>query len=140
MVRRWRRHRNQNHMKWNKMLEMKPAKIARMLNSPYFEVLADVCRADEFSRGEKFRHKGQFEKHLKRALEIKTKWEGRIENYTLKLVDGERIMALTKIEPGPLVGKIKREVEDLVMDEGIDLDDQDKVDELIMEAYGRNLG
>lgn len=124
-----------NHMKWNRILEMKPAKIARMLNSPYFEVLVDVCRADEFSRGEKFMHKGQFEKQLAKVLDIETKWKDRIINYELKLVDGEKIMALTSLKPGPLIGKIKEKVENLIIDKEIDPDDQSKVDELIIEAY-----
>lgn len=126
-----------DHMKWNKILEMKPAKITRMLNSPHFEVLVNVCRADEFSRGEKFMHKGQFEKQLERALEIKTKWEDRIVDHKLKLVDGERIMALTEIKPSPLVGKIKREVEDLIINEEIDPGDQDKIDKLIVEVHSK---
>lgn len=126
-----------NHMKWNRMLEMKPAKIARMLNSPHFEVLANVCRADEFCRGEKFMHKGQFKKRLERAMEIKTKWEGQTVDHKLKLVDGERIMALTKLEPGPLVGKIKREVEDLIINREIDPNGQGKIDRLIVEVYNK---
>lgn len=126
-----------NHMKWHKILEMKPAKIARMINSPHFKALVNVCRADEFSRGEKFMYKGQFEKQLERAMEIKTKWEDRIIDNKLKLVDGEKIMALVKIEPGPLVGKIKREVEDLIINEGVDPEDQDRVNKLITETYNR---
>lgn len=124
-----------NHMKWNRVLEMKPAKIARVLNSPYFEVLVNVCRADEFSRGEKFMHKGQFEKQLARVLDIKTKWESRMIDYELKLVDGEKIMALTGLKPGPLIGEIKEKVENLIIDKEVDPDDQNKVDELIVEVY-----
>jgi len=124
-----------NHMKWNKILEMKPAKITRLVNSPHFETLIDVCRADEFSRGEKFMHKGQFEKQLAKALDIKTKWEIRIINYELKLVDGERIMAVTGLKPGPLIGKIKKEIENLIMDREMDPDDRSEIDKLIMEVY-----
>lgn len=124
-----------NHMKWHKVLEMRPSKIARLINSPHFEVLLDVCRADEFSRGEKFMLKGEFEKQLKRIIGIKTKWENRIIEHKIKLVDGKRIMELTDLKPSPLVGKIKEMVEDIIIDNEIDPDDQNKVDELIMEVY-----
>jgi len=124
-----------NHMKWHKILEMKPSKIARMLDSPYFETLIDVCEADEFSRGEKFMYKGYFEKQLEHALNIKRKWELQQSERPIKLVDGKRIMELTGLKPSKLVGKIKEEVEDYIMDNGVDYEDQKNVDELIINVY-----
>jgi len=129
----------ENHMKWHKILEMKPSKIARMLESPYFETLLDVCRADQFSRGETFMYREEFEKQLAKVLDVKEKWEDRIVEHKLKLVDGKRIMELTGLKPCVLIGTIKKDVEDGIVDNGIDPQNQEKVDELIMGAYGRLL-
>ena len=125
----------ENHMKWNKILEMNPSKIARMIESPYFDILINVCRVDEFSRGEKFMKKGEFKKGLNKVFEIKEKWENRIIEHKLKLVDGKRIMELTGLKPSATIGKIKEEVENEILDNGIDPNNQEKIDELIMNAY-----
>jgi hypothetical protein len=118
-------------MKWHKILEMKPSKIARMIDSPYFGTLMDVCEADEFSRGEKFMYKGYFDKQLERALE----WELQQLERPIKLVDGKRIMELMGLKPSKLVGKIKEEVEDYIIDNDIDYKDQKKVDKLIKNVF-----
>jgi len=127
----------ENHMKWHRILEMKPSKIARMLESPYFETLLDVCRADQFSRGEAFMYKEEFEKQLKKVLDVKEKWEDRIVEHKLKLVDGKRIMELTGLKPCAAVGIVKKDVEDEIVDNGIDPQNQKEIDDLIMSTYGR---
>jgi len=124
-----------NHMKWHKILEMKPSRIAKMINSPYFETLVDVCEADEFSRGEKFMYKGSFDKQLEHVLDIKKKWELQQLERPIKLVNGKRIMELTELKPSKLVGKIKEEVEDYIIDNNVNYEDQKKVDELINKVF-----
>jgi len=125
-----------NHMKWHRILEMKPAKIAGLTSSPYFETLLDVCKADQFSRGEKFMSKGQFNKQLAKVLDIKTKWESHLTaNYKLKLVDGEMIMDLTGLQPGKEVGEIKKKVEEYIINNDIDPKDMDKVRKVIMSTF-----
>lgn len=127
----------ENHMKWHKVLEMKPSKIARMIGSPYFETLVDVCKADEFSRGEKFMYKGKFKRRLKRVFEIKKKWENQVVEHKLKLVDGKRIMKLTGLKPCALVGTIKKIVENEIIDNEIDPQDRKKVDKLIIDTFDK---
>ena len=124
-----------NHMKWHKILEMKPSKIGRMVDSPYFEILIDVCEADEFSRGEKFMRKGHFKKQLEHALNIKRKWELQQLKRPIRIVDGNRIMELMELNPSKLVGKIKEEVEDYIIDNDIDYEDQKEVDKLIRSVF-----
>jgi len=124
-----------NHMKWHKILEMKPSKIGRMMDSPYFETLIDVCEADEFSRGEKFMDKGYFKKQLEHALDIKRKWELQQLKRPIRIVDGNRVMELTRLKPSKLVGKIKEEVEDYIIDNDIDYEDQKEVDKLISSVF-----
>lgn len=120
-----------NHMKFHRILEMRPAKIARMVAHPAFHVLAHVAWADEFSRGEKFSHYGEYEVKLAKAIEIKEKWENRIINPSTKLVDGNHIMKITGLKPSRTIGIIKQAVEDNIINGEIDVDDQESIDELI---------
>lgn len=123
----------ENHMKFHKILEMKPAKIARMVSHPAFDTLSHVAWADEYSRGEKFAHYGTFSEKLQKAVEIKDKWENRIVNPSNKIVDGNRIIELTGLEPSRIVGEIKEAVENRIMDEELDPSNPGLVDFLILE-------
>lgn len=122
-----------NHMKFHKILEMKPSKIARLINSTHFETLADVARADEYSRGERFMYHGQFDRIIQRATEIGERWKNRVTNRSINLVSGNRIMELANIKPGPMVGAIKRAVEDRIMDERLDPENVKLIDEIILD-------
>jgi hypothetical protein len=95
----------------------------------------DVCYADEFCRLEKFQRKEEFWAALNRANEIKEKWENRIVAKRINLVSGNRIMELLGIKPGPIVGEIKRSVEDKIMDELLNPDDEELVDQLIKAIW-----
>jgi tRNA nucleotidyltransferase/poly(A) polymerase len=122
-----------NHMKFHGLLEMKPSKISRLADSQHFNTLVDVAKADEFSRGETFMYRGEFDKVLERVEEIKERWKSRIVNHSTKLVDGNRIMKITGLDPGRIVGNIKRAVEDRIMDEQLDPDDLELIDKIILE-------
>ena len=128
-----------NHMKFHEMLKMKPSKVARLVGHMYFDTLLDVAKADEFSRGEKFMYRGEFDKVIKKVLEIKDRWESRVINSYLNLVDGNRIMELTGLKPGPNVGIIKRAVEDRIMDEQLDPADEELVDKVILEESKKQI-
>ncbi len=95
----------------------------------------DVARADEFSRGEKFMHRGEFDKAIERMYEIKDRWENRVINNSLNLVSGNRIMELLDLEPSRTVGDTKRAVEDRIMDEQLDPTDLKLIDKIILEVY-----
>jgi len=114
----------QNHMKFHDVMSMRASKIARMVNSPYYLTLEDVAWADEFSRGQTFDTLSNFDDKLIKIKEIKDKWEHRVINSSIKIVDGKLIMKLLNIKPGPLVGKIKKSVEEHIIDEGLDPTDE----------------
>jgi len=125
-------------MKFHILLKMKPSKIARLVSSPYFDTLADVARADEFSRGEKFMYHGQFDRVIEKVHEIKDKWQNKMSFTGLKLVDGKRIIYLTGGQ-GKSIGDIKRAVEDRILDERLDPDDQGLIDKIILEETKKYL-
>ena len=120
-----------NHMKFHKLLDMKTSKIARLVNDENWDVLVAVGRADEFSRGEVFKHKGEFEKIINKAIKIKNKYGMIRVNQTLKIVDGNRVMDLTGLSPGPKVGAIIRKITEIILDKGIDPTDSKTIDNLI---------
>jgi len=126
-----------NHMKFHHILKMKPSKIARLVSHPDFDTLLAVAKADEFSRGEEFMYRGEFDEVIKRVYEIRNRWESHVINSYLNLVSGNRIMKLTGLKPGPSIGRIKRAVEDKIIDERIDPADLKLVDRIILEE-GKN--
>jgi len=63
-----------NHMKFHNILKMKPSKIAKLVTDDNWDVLVAVGHADEYARGETFRHAGEFEKIVDKAVEIKNKY------------------------------------------------------------------
>jgi putative nucleotidyltransferase with HDIG domain len=122
-----------NHMKFHNILKMKPSKIARLVSDPHFDVLLHVARADEFSRGEKFIHKDQFDQAVKKIAEIEERWRNRMVKNEIKLVSGHRIMKLLSLQPGKIVGVIKGVVEDRILDEQLDPDNSELIDKIILE-------
>ncbi len=120
-----------NHMKFHDILKMKASKIAKMVSDENWDVLLAVAHADEFSRGEAFSHKGAFEKQVEKCLDVKKKFGMAKVNKQLKLVDGNHVINLTGLKPGPKVGAIIRKVTEYIMDN--DITDQAVIDNLIMK-------
>ena len=118
-----------NHMKFHNILGMKASKIARLVNDDNWDVLVAVAHADEFSRGESFRHAGDFQKTVDKAIEIKNKFGMVTVNKQLKLVDGGHVMKLTGLKPGKKVGEIIKVVTDWIMDNNIE--DKEMIDDKI---------
>jgi len=118
-----------NHMKFHNILGMKASKIARLVNDDNWDVLVAVAHADEFSRGEAFRHAGDFQKTVDKAIEIKNKFGMVTVNKQLKLVDGGHVMKITGLKPSKKVGEIIKIVTDWIMDNNIE--DQQMIDDKI---------
>ena len=125
----------EHHMKFHHLLEMKPSKIARLVSNAYFDILLEVARVDEFSRGEKFKHIDEFREAVKLAHKIKEKWEGQLTQKPKKLISGNRIMEIVGIKPGPIVGQIIQQVEDHIIDNDLDPTDDKLMYKLILRAF-----
>ena len=96
-----------------------------------WDVLVSVAKADEFSRGSTFKHAGEFEKIVDKAIKIKEKFGQKEVNKRLKIVDGNRIQKLLNISPGPKVGKIIKKVTEYVLDNDVNVDNQEEIDNLV---------
>lgn len=120
-----------NHMKFHKLLDMRASKIAKLVNDDNWDVLVAVGRADEFSRGNVFKHAGAFGKLIDKAIKIKEKYGTKEVEKRLKLVDGHHVMQLTGLKQGKQVGDIIRKVTVKIIDD--DIQDQEKIDNLIIK-------
>lgn len=123
-----------NHMKFHKILEMKPSKILKLVRDRNWDVLKAVGQADEHARGETFKYSGEFEKIVDRAIEIKDKYGMVSLERTLKLVDGNNVMRLTGLKPGKKVGDIIKQTTEWIVDSNTNPDDTEAI-----EAYIRGL-
>jgi tRNA nucleotidyltransferase/poly(A) polymerase len=120
-----------NHMKFHDILDMKPSKIAKLVNDENWDVLVAVAKADEYARGYMFKHGGEFEKIVDKAIKIKEKFGQPVVNKQLKLVDGKHVMNLTGLKPGPKVGEIITKTTEWIMDNNVE--DQEEIDKYILK-------
>jgi len=121
-----------NHMKFHKLLDMKPSKIAKYVSDKNWDVLVAVGYADEYARGYMFKHAGEFEKIVDKAIKIKDKYGTKEVTKRIKLVDGNRVMQLTGLKPSKKVGEIIAKTEEWIMDNDI-------TDPKAIDDYIRNL-
>jgi tRNA nucleotidyltransferase (CCA-adding enzyme) len=123
-----------NHMKFHKILDMKPSKIAKIASDDNWEALVAVGYADEYARGYMFRHAGEFEKIVDKAIKVKEKFGAKQVNKQIKLVDGKDVMRLTGLKPGPKVGKIITMTTAWIMDNNIE--DKEDIEKHIKQLAG----
>lgn len=122
-----------NHMKFHKILDMKPSKIAKLVNDDNWDVLVAVAKADELVRG--FDDKGDFEEVVDKAIKVKEKYGMKQVNKQVKLVDGKDVMKLTGLKPGPKVGAIIKQTTEWIMDNNIE--DQEEINNYIIQLGGK---
>jgi len=122
-----------NHMKFHKILNMKPSKIAKLVNDDNWDVLVAVAKADELVRG--FDDKGDFEETVNKAIKVKEKFGMKQVNKQVKLVDGKDVMKLTGLKPGPKVGAIIKQTTEWIMDNNIE--DQEEINNYIIALGGK---
>ena len=106
------------HMKAHYIYDMSKKKIVELVNSPYWEILKDVVYADEMSRGDIGRFGiEEFEKKMKYAEDIATELsqgqgqEG-IKNRLKEKIDGNKVMAWTRLPAGKEMGQILKSTQD----------------------------
>jgi tRNA nucleotidyltransferase (CCA-adding enzyme) len=121
------------HMQFHKMKEMKPSKIFKIVSDDNWEALIAVARADEFSRGEKFMSKKDFEGSLDIAIKIKNRWGKKELDKRMKLVDGNHVMQLLGIGPSKKVGEIIKKTSEYILDNNIS--DQSEIDDYIRSNW-----
>lgn len=125
----------QNHMKVVKIKDMKPSKIAKLVDDPDWDILLATAHADEFSRLHKSISKKEYDEIIKIAMDIKEKWGLSQGKKALKLVDGINVMKLTGLYPSKIVGMIIKKTEEWILDNGIK--DGKEIDKYILSLYDK---
>ena len=120
-----------NHMKFHNLLNIRPSKIAKLVSDDNWDVLVSVAKADEYARGHMFKHAGEFEKIVDKAVKVKEKFGAKQVNKQVKLVDGKEVMKLTGIKTGPKVGEIITKVTAWILDNNIE--DKEEIEKKIIE-------
>lgn len=120
-----------NHMKFHKILDMKPSKISKLVSDDNWDVLLAVGKADEYARGFMFKYSGEFEKIVDKAVKVKEKYGMQTVNKQIKLVNGKDVMKLTGLKPGPKIGEIIQRTTEWIMDNNIS--DQEQINNKIIE-------
>jgi len=123
-----------NHMKFHKILDMKPSKIAKLVSDNNWDVLVSVGKADEYARGHMFSHAGEFEKIVDKAVKVKEKFGAKQLNKQIKLVDGKDVIKWTGLKPGPKIGKIITQTTEWIMDH--DIEDKEEIEKYIKKITG----
>lgn len=118
-----------NHMKVHRAIEMKPSKIVKLVADENWEILKAVSLADRLHLFDKKR----FQDIIKKMEDIKKKWGEKTVGKVVKIIDGKRVMQLTKIRPGPQVGLIIRKVTEWALDNSVK--SQTELDKKILEIF-----
>jgi len=123
-----------NHMKFHNILDMKPQKVLKLMDSPYWDVLVQTAKADAKARGKLF-DKDDWNKITKYLDELKQKYSDEqnspIKNLK-KIVNGNLVMKVRGItKPSKEVGDIITRAIDYILNNNIDFNDEAKVIDVI---------
>lgn len=125
----------ENHMRFSKILEMKPSKVAKLVADKNWDLLVKVVEADWKSRGPSKFDPKPFQEILDKVEEIKNKYSsvgGDAISSVKKAVNGELIMKLRNMaKPSKEIGIIQNATIDYIMNNNIDLNDSKKIAEFI---------
>lgn len=113
----------QSHMKFHKIVNIKPVKILRMMNNPYWNVLYHVAYADAFSAGQR---KSTINLWNMVTNRIDVVSQARPINELRKLISGKRVMNVRGMKKGgPIIGKIIQSAIDAISNGQLDENDVD---------------
>jgi len=124
----------ENHMKLHDFLNMSNAKIFSLIKNKHWNVLYNVALADQKARGDLF-SKQEWDKIIKKIEEVTLKYANTdFSNNLKKIVNGELVMKLKNLKPGPEVGKTINKTIDWILNNNIDINDINKINDYIKKV------
>jgi tRNA nucleotidyltransferase (CCA-adding enzyme) len=110
----------EKHMDFHNFLKLSNSTIAKLMDSPYFEILKAVALSDQMARGKLF-NQPEWDKIEDRILEFKNKYKDKkIIDSIKKIVNGNFILSLRPdIKPGPILGDIIKDTVDYVLNNNL---------------------
>ncbi len=113
----------ENHMRFHLFNEMKISKIIKLVKHEYFDILFEVAKADEFARGNL--NKDRWDIVLKKIEEAKNHKYYEVVKRT-DIISGDYIMKVLDIKPSKVVGVIKEQINNMLLDNEIKIEEVDK--------------
>ena len=111
---------------------MKASKIIKLVKDENWAVLKAVSLADDSSRTGLFNQK-KYDKIISDMEKIAKKWGEKTVGTVVKVVDGKKVMKLTKLRPSKLIGDIISRVTDIAIKKNIKSDKE--LNALVMKVY-----
>lgn len=124
----------ENHMKFHEIQKMNSSSVAKLMQSPYWDILKSVSEADARARGDKF-DLSDWEKTINKTKDIEKRFAGKNAiDEIKKVVNGRLVMKLKGIDkPGPEIGKIINQTVQWILDNNIDLNNIKQIEDYIQK-------
>lgn len=124
----------ENHMKLHDILKMGNAKVFALIKNKHWNVLLNVAYADAKARGNLF-SEADWKKTTDRIEDITLKYANKdFQDNIKKVLNGQMVMEIKGIAPGPQVGKIINQTMDWILNKNIDINDIEKIKKYIRSA------
>jgi len=123
-----------NHMKMHRATEIKPSKIAAIMNHKFFDVLKHVSFCDDASRLHLFDEE-RFNANMAKIEAINIKFGKSSPTSITKMINGKRIIELTSMTPSKKFSEIIKIVSEIVINS--DITDQSEIDNLIVKTVNK---
>lgn len=123
----------ENHMVFHKLEGMKDSKLFKLIDNTNFLLLYNVAYNDDMCRGvvsnpDRWIHVSN------RIEELQRKFKGIKNLQALKqIINGEKIMSLCNISPGPEVGRIQKYVIDYIINNDVSIQEISVIDDIILK-------
>lgn len=124
----------ENHMLIHNFLKLNNNTIFKLMQNRYWDVLIQVAEADSRSRGSIF-DEDEWERILQKIESMKDKYANKEQlDKIKKVVNGHVVMKLRNLTPsdGVKIGKVIKDTISWILDNGIDIDDQEAIQDHIM--------
>jgi hypothetical protein len=123
----------ENHMKMHDLLNMSNYKIFELIKNKHWDVLYNVALADAKARGNLF-SKQDWNKIVNKIEEITKIYANKdFQSSLRKIVNGELIMRLKNLKPGPNVGKIINQTVEWILNNNININNIEKIKKYIID-------
>jgi len=126
-----------NHMKMHELTKMSNNKIFDMMQNDNWDVLVNVAMADSKARGKMFKEKEWKEIEDKIAVLTKRYKDKKSQDAIKKVVNGNLVMKLLNMKPGPKLGEVIKGTMEWILDNNINIKDTKKINTYILDNYGK---
>jgi poly(A) polymerase len=121
-----------NHMKFHEILDMSTNKIVNLIDNDNWNVLYATAFADAAARKGLF-DKEEWNKITAKIEQISKEYQGKKSIANIKkVIDGNWVMQLKGLPQGPEVGKVISATVTWILDNGIDINDTEKIKQYIL--------